>query len=66
MTPEPLSKRMKRYADQLKEAGGHRLVADLDKDAHDALKTIMKRDGSTRKGATSAALVHFAKVKPKA
>lgn len=62
-TPEPLTERMKRYHTELRQEGGHRLIADLDKQAHDSLKTIQARDGSTIKVAVSAALNHFAGLK---
>lgn len=58
--PTPLNVRMKGYSDALKERGGQRLVADIEKDASDALQLIMKKRGATKKAAVTLALLSYA------
>lgn len=58
--PLPLNVRMKGYGDALRARGGHRLVADLEKDANDALAHIVKKTGATRKEAVTLALLNYA------
>lgn len=59
--PTPLNVRMKGYQEDLRKRGGHRLIADLEKDANDALNLIMKKKGvATRKAAVTLALISYA------
>lgn len=66
--PEPLNARLTRYRQELEESGGHRLIVDIEKPAHDALHLIMEREdpanaerGVTKKEAVTNALLHYAK-----
>lgn len=64
--PEPLGQRLKRYREDLLKSGGHRLVADLDKDGAEALSAIRERDNVNIKEAVTLALRHYAKLKGQA
>jgi hypothetical protein len=67
--PTPRKDRVAGYREELTNRGGHRLIADLEPNAHEALKTITDRVDPplTQKAAVSAALIDFASRKaPKA
>lgn len=67
--PTPHKVRLQKYRTALEESGGHRLIADIEAPAHEALKLIMELDTPpdaekpmTQKDATTNALLHYAKV----
>ena len=59
----PTKVRQARYREELAAAGGHRLIADIDKPAHEALKKLVKVHGS-QKAAVTHALIEAARVRP--
>ena len=54
---------MARYLNTLKAEGGHRLVANLDKETNDALKAIQAAEKINIRTAVIAAIRHYAAVK---
>jgi hypothetical protein len=46
--------RQARYRDDLVKSGGHRLIADIDKPAHEALEKLVKVHGSKKAAVTHA------------
>ena len=65
--PTPRPDRLKTYREGLVARGGHRLIADIEKPANDALRQIMERVSPvlSQKDAVSEALISYAAQKPK-
>lgn len=66
--PTPHKERLAIYREELERTGGHRLIADIGREANDALQTIKSLDtpsnpvrGVTDKDAVTKALIHYAK-----
>lgn len=70
MKPTPHKKRLAIYRHELERSGGHRLIADIEREANDALQRIIQHDTPpegktevTQKEAVSRALRHYVKSK---
>lgn len=61
--PTPHKERMKTYRQNLVQAGGRRILADLPPEGAQALEVVMVRDDLTIKEALTVALVAHAKQK---
>lgn len=66
--PTPHKVRLTKYRQELETSGGHRLIADIEKPANEALRAILELDDPpgegrelTKKDAVSRALMHYAK-----
>ena len=66
VAPTPHKTRLEMYRVDLVARGGHRMIADLEPEAHQALRTIMARvePPASQKAAVSEALISYAQAKP--
>lgn len=62
--PTPHRERLKTYRQNLVQAGGRRILADLAPDGAQALEAVMARDGLSIKDAITAALLAHAQHAP--